>query len=176
MVNTYIDQGDGTTILRITGLTIDGDILVDTADVSLLKKHSWHIKSTTNTNPKGYVAAKISSKTTKLHRFLMEATERLELVDHEDRNPWNNKRNNLRLVNHSQNNRNITKQKNNTSGVTGLYFAKEGLKCKPGWVAQLRVNGKVHMKRFSVNKHGEVEARKLAEAHLRSLQKLYSNF
>ena len=106
----------------------------------------------------------------------MKVTGRLELVDHEDRNPWNNTRTNLRAVNHSQNNRNISKQKNNTSGKTGLYLAKGGLKCKPGWVAQLTVEGKRHMKRFSINKYGEVEAKKLAEAHLKYLHETYNKF
>ena len=45
-------------------------------------------------------------------------------IDHIDNNPLNNKISNLRLTTHQQNQDNKRKQKNNTSGVTGVHWCK----------------------------------------------------
>lgn len=47
-----------------------------------------------------------------------------ELIDHEDRNPANNRRSNLRRSSRTENNRNASLSKNNTSGVSGVSFSK----------------------------------------------------
>jgi hypothetical protein len=47
-------------------------------------------------------------------------------VDHVDTNPLNNKISNLRLTTHGQNQDNKSRQKNNTSGVTGVSWRREG--------------------------------------------------
>jgi hypothetical protein len=51
-------------------------------------------------------------------------------VDHIDMNPLNNKMSNLRLATNQQNNTNKNKQKNNTSGVTGVGWCKSKNKYK----------------------------------------------
>ena len=58
--------------------------------------------------------------------------------DHIDRNPLNNRRNNLRPATISENSYNKSKYKNNTSGVTGVNWNKNSGK----WVAQIQVNNK----------------------------------
>lgn len=60
-----------------------------------------------------------SSNNLNLHRFIMDTPKHLE-VDHIDRNPLNNTRENLRNVTRQTNSYNKGKNKNNTSGYKGV--------------------------------------------------------
>jgi hypothetical protein len=70
----------------------------------------------------------------------------LEEVDHKDLDSLNNRRENLRLATHTQNQWNKRKNKNNTSGYKGVTFDKQTGK----WRAKIQI-GKVieHLGRFS---------------------------
>ncbi len=59
-----------------------------------------------------------------LHRAVMRAKPG-QHVDHRDRNPLNNKKENLRFCTHSQNMKNATKRKNKTSKYIGVSWAKK---------------------------------------------------
>jgi len=59
--------------------------------------------------------------------------------DHIDRNPLDNRRCNLRPATSSQNGYNRDRHKNNTSGYTGVCWARR----KGKWRAQIRVNKKL---------------------------------
>ncbi len=68
-----------------------------------------------------------------------------EYIDHIDRNPLNNKIENLREATNSQNQANISHNKRNTSGFLGVSWESR----KNKWRAQLRVKGKsVHIGLF----------------------------
>lgn len=91
-------------------------------------------------------------------------------IDHIDRNPFNNKIENLRCVSHSVNMRNLSLNKNNTSGVTGVAYKEIYDKRKDylykGWRAEWRgLDGKNCTKLFSVRKYGYDEAFRLACEH-----------
>ena len=60
------------------------------------------------------------------------------LIDHIDNNPLNNRIENLRLCNLSENARNANKRVDNSSGYKGVSWHKQSSK----WVAQITVNGK----------------------------------
>jgi len=60
-----------------------------------------------------------------------------EFVDHKDRNPFNNKIENLRPCTKGENNRNAKIPKSNTSGVKGVTW---NASCRK-WQAQIRFNG-----------------------------------
>ena len=60
-------------------------------------------------------------------------------IDHIDRNPINNRIENLRQVSQVCNSRNTGNRKNNTSGVKGVYWNQIYRK----WIAQIYVNYKV---------------------------------
>ncbi len=62
------------------------------------------------------------------------------LIDHIDRNPSNNKIENLRLANKSQNGLNRTKQANNGSGFKNVNWYKRLKR----WRVQINSNGKTH--------------------------------
>lgn len=51
---------------------------------------------------------------------LVTGGDPVDLIDHKDRNPTNNRFENLRECNHFQNNANHKVKRNNTSGVTGV--------------------------------------------------------
>jgi len=66
-------------------------------------------------------------------------------IDHEDQNPLNEAWENLRDVTNQDNNRNTSLQKNNTSGVMGVYWCKSRKK----WCADIKVNRKkIHIGYF----------------------------
>lgn len=58
-------------------------------------------------------------------------------VDHIDGNPSNNKITNLRVCAHAENQRNMKKHVDNTSGFKGVYWSKQ---CEK-WMAKIVVNG-----------------------------------
>ena len=89
--------------------------------------------------------------------FLQKQNEDTD-VDHLDHNRSNNLVNNLRWVTHSQNMRNKSRQRNNTSGTNGVYLHKNGY-----WVTSWSDDDiKPKTKYFSINKYGNAEAKQLA--------------
>lgn len=105
-----------------------GDIFVDD-DVfeNLILEHKWWPIFDPRAH-KYYVQGSVKSKFCYLHRaiFTMDGYEltRKNIVDHIDRNPLNNQRSNLRLVDYSTNNRNKGMARNNSSGYKGVYYQK----------------------------------------------------
>tara|TARA_R100000995_G_scaffold84711_1_gene64431 strand:+ start:3495 stop:4145 length:651 start_codon:yes stop_codon:yes gene_type:complete len=79
-------------------------------------------------------------------------------VDHKDRNPLNNKIDNLRLATKKENCRNSSMSKNNTSGVTGVHWHK----VKKKWEATITEGKKKYLGIFT-NKEDAIKARKEAE-------------
>ncbi len=118
-------------------------------------------------NKEGYYCVWLSKdnmKTTfRVHRlvgfaFLEKKDEHSE-VDHIDRNRSNNMLDNLRWATKSDNQRNASKRKDNTSGLAGVHYQKD--KCK--WVARWFVGTTGRKtKSFSVSKYGEDQAKQLA--------------
>jgi hypothetical protein len=87
----------------------------------------------------------------------------LKQVDHVNRDGLDNRKSNIREGNGRINANNKRLQKNNKSGIKGVY--RENGK-KPRWVAQwVDKNCKRCKKSFSINKFGEEEAKKLAIEH-----------
>jgi len=110
----------------------------------------------------GHLAASISGKRYLLHRLAFLYVEGYmpeNEVDHIDRNPGNNKWDNLREVSHLCNMRNCKCDKRNTSGITGIYWAKERNK----WYAQIRILGKNLYLGYFVDKLDAAKARWEAE-------------
>lgn len=85
----------------------------------------------------------VKQYTLHLHRVVMERVlgrELLptELVDHWDNDGLNNRRGNLRLADHTQNQGNRRKNRNNSSGYKGVSWHKRVQK----WLAKLDYQGK----------------------------------
>ncbi len=74
-----------------------------------------------------------------LHDLILRNVKRKKYtVDHKDRNPLNNQRSNLRTASFAQNNVNKEKRSDNTSGYTGVFWAKYNKK----WRGLLGFEGK----------------------------------
>jgi HNH endonuclease/AP2 domain len=91
--------------------------LVDDADFEWLDQWKW----TFNSN--GYAFRLKRPTYIFMHRLLMDFPE-YNQVDHINGDRLDNQRHNLRIVSRLQNNRNRNFQRNNTSGVIGVYLDK----------------------------------------------------
>jgi|688.fasta_scaffold108618_2 hypothetical protein len=97
-------------------------------------------RNATTVRPDGYVKITVNGRQCYAHRLAwLYMTDTLPaIIDHIDRNPSNNKFNNLRAVTRSQNQHNRIKQRNNTSGYKGVVFFKRAKR----WRAAIFVNSK----------------------------------
>lgn len=98
------------------------NITVSPEDMHLLEQYKWYVGKNRKTG-KLYVFTNIDGKKVYLHRLIMNARKG-ELVDHKDRNPLNNKRNNLRIVTHAENSQNIGTSARSRTGQRGVFFEK----------------------------------------------------
>ncbi len=80
--------------------------------------------------------------------YIHEKFPTMEL-DHKDQNRSNNAIDNLRLITRQGNNRNHSRQANNTSGYVGVHLCKETGK----WRAMIKVDGK----NISLGRHIELK-------------------
>ncbi|MPM14180.1 hypothetical protein SDC9_60540 [bioreactor metagenome] len=109
---------------------------MDSDDVALISSRYWYV------GHDGYVmSVNKNDRTILLHRFLLNPTGE-QHVDHIDRNPSNNTRNNLRLCSRSENAMNKYPQSNNKSGIIGVWFSSTSNK----WAASIKLNQKtIHL-------------------------------
>ena len=86
----------------------------------------------------GYWFISIDNQKQRAHRlaFLFVHGVVPKYIDHIDHDPLNNRIDNLRGVTHKQNCRNQVIRKNNSSGVTGVYWRKDINR----WAAQIMVD------------------------------------
>ena len=98
----------------------------------------------------GYCSIQFKRKIYRAHRlayFIYHGVDPLEKqIDHIDGNRFNNKIDNLRLATNSQNLRNRSFQKNNKTGIIGVYWCNTYKK----WVARITYKNKmVFLGRFN---------------------------
>ena len=100
---------------------------------------------------RGYVRVGISGETYAVHRIIFAMRHGIELspdieIDHIDKNPSNNRIDNLRLATTSQNMHNRAKSRNSTSGYKGAFWNKRDRK----WRAQITLKNKqLHLGYFN---------------------------
>ena len=126
--------------------------LVDDSDYQSIASHSW----SAYISPKKriwYASARINGKTVILSRFIMGNPPNME-VDHINGNGLDNRRINLRVVTHSQNCKNRSKNFNSRSRFKGVVFHKHRGK----WWARIQSDGK----KYSLGLHETEEAAALA--------------
>ena len=112
-------------------------------------------------NDKGYVmysGTKDGLNNKRLHRIIMDDPDG-EFIDHINRDPLDNRRDNLRIVTQQENNMNLSMRKTNKSGIAGVYWYKNRNK----WVAEIRYKyKKIHLGYFD-NLEAAAKVREEAE-------------
>ena len=102
---------------------------VDLECIEVLKQYKWHMLGQ-------YVSSIINGTEVLLHRFLMSPSDDME-VDHINRDKLDNRRDNLRICTHQENDWNKLAGVRNKSGYSGV---KENGKGK--WIASIIINKK----------------------------------
>jgi len=101
----------------------------DLEDYDMIKEYCWGIR-------KGRIATTMKNgKSIEIHKLFIGDVEEGFEIDHIDRNPLNNCRNNLRVVTHKNNTHNASLGRNNTSGFKGVGINKRNGK----WRAYIRI-------------------------------------
>ena len=132
---------------------------IDDEDFNRVSQYEWWIGS------QGYPRTVIDSKIVKLHIFLFGPPEQGLIWDHEDRNPLNNHRKNLRQVTPSFNGLNRGYNKNNTSGVKGVILCYTSAN-RPVWLARIQINKKQIRLGLCETKEEAMKLRLMAEMEL----------
>ena len=117
-------------------LTKGFESLVDDSDFDQVSQWKWCYSGYEN----GYAVRKPRidgrSKTIYLHRFIVNAPIGME-VDHINGDRLDNRRSNLRVCTRQQNNKNVRKHCDNTSGFKGVFWEKRRKK----WYSKIRESG-----------------------------------
>lgn len=112
--------------------------LVDDADFEYINQWKW---CATQCGNKIYAMRKQFNdgveKNIKMHRQILNITNRRIHVDHKDENGLNNQRINIRQATPSQNAANRGVSKRNATGLKGVSWSKVAKK----WLAQIKSNG-----------------------------------
>ena len=130
---------------------VRGYALIDDDDFELVSNYNWNITSN------GY-AQTTSRPKTFLHRMINKTPAGM-LTDHINRNKLDNRKENLRSANKSQNAINTGMRKTNTSGYTGVSWNKNEKK----WESHITRNYKKITLGLFKNIFDAVESRKKAE-------------
>lgn len=127
--NYYSDCDDGKSVEVIATNGIK--FYIDKSDEALVRLKKWSVCK----DKKGFMSVLAADKTM-LYRWIVNVPKGFE-IDHIDMDRLNNRRSNLRICTHQQNQINQGLQSNNTSGVAGVRFVKR----KNKFQARIKVSG-----------------------------------
>ena len=116
--------------------------LIDLDCIDLIKNDHWYLTSA------NYMMGK---KSDLYHKLIIDSN----IVDHINRNSLDNRKCNLRPATSSQNQINRSRQKNNTSGVIGVYFCNTRKK----WKAILEKDGEMLIRKYCDSKEEAIKTR-----------------
>lgn len=129
--------------------------MISDEDYEKVSEHSWCV----------YIngaQCTIKNKRVTLHRFIANA-EKGDIVDHINGNIYDNRRENLRIVDRSLNAFNWHKSRNPKSGMRGIYSTdwvwSDDKTITRYWTAEITINKKKHRKTFK-DKAKAIEFRK----------------
>ena len=134
------------------------EILLDDEDYNKIQKDFNNLNWSITKNHNGlYAQKRVNKKNIYLHRYIMNNPN--GIVDHINHNTLDNRKENLRITNNSNNLRNGNIRKNNKSGINGVYYDKKRNK----YSASIKVNYKnIFLGRFKTLEEA-IKIRKQAE-------------
>ena len=115
---------------------------IDLDCIDLIKSDHWYLTSA------NYMMGKEKGL---FHKLLINS----KIVDHINRDTLDNRKDNLRGATSSQNQINRSKQRNNKSGVTGVYYCNT----KKKWKAILEKEGAILIRKYFDNKEDAIKCR-----------------
>ena len=127
---------------------------IDADDFYKIKNYCWRESKSRSTDVLKRICTTIGNKTVYMHQIIG-----FKGCDHEDRNEFNNRKYNLRQCTNSQNSANRNLQRNNTSGIIGVYWNAKREK----WVAQITFGQARKTLGYSVQKEEAIKLRLNAE-------------
>jgi hypothetical protein len=129
----------------------------DLEDYDKIKDYAWHCS---NKDGRKYMTCK-RDNIYYIHKIIMKSSGD-EYVDHKNRDTLDNRKINLRITTNQQNSMNCSLSKNNTSGVTGVYWDKT----RRRWTANIKYNYKdIYIGRYK-KKEDAIVARLEKEAEI----------
>lgn len=137
---------------------------IDIEDIEKISSYRWFMKKD------GRVVSNVTSLNMgvshiRLHLLIMGINDfdlTHKLIDHIDKNPLNNRKTNLRIVNAQENISNRNTQKNSVTGVSGVIIKKDGSK----YVAQIKYKRKMIRLVYTNDFDLAVKTRLIEEARL----------
>ena len=128
-------------------------VYIDLDDIEGVQKYKWCLSNT------GYdITRTTNNEYVLMHRFITNCPDNL-VVDHINHNKLDNRKCNLRTCTSQENNKNIGRRCDNSSGITGVYWDKRRNK----WYGQICINGKKKFLGYYTTKEEAIETRKQAE-------------
>lgn len=116
------------------GFFDDGEeFYFDKEDFELICNYRWY-------KTKGYIKSTDNSSgaSIAMHRLVLKNLSESDVVDHINRNPLDNRKQNLRICSQADNAKNRGTYKNNCSGHAGVFFDKKSNK----WIAYINCDKK----------------------------------
>jgi hypothetical protein len=142
--------------IKLVALTKGQVTTIDAIEYARVMEINWH--SLWNKSTKTYYA-RASHAGQLLHRFILGITDPKIEVDHWNGDSLDNRRENLRIVNRSQNRQNRGAYKNSKSGQAGVVWHKRDEK----WEAYINAFGKRISLGYFKEKQPAIDRRKAAE-------------
>ena len=160
VLNEYVEHDNYYELHIINTRNLEASSKIDKEDYPKVSQYRWTLS--VHGNDIRVVASSKDLNRIGLHQFILpNATD--NVIDHINRNPLDNRKENLRIVSRSVNSTNAKERTESKSGVRGVYRreARPGI-AKASWVCEWSCEGKRHSKSFSIDKYGENEAFRLA--------------
>lgn len=137
----------------------NSEFYFDTENLPLIKSRSWYKDKDGYLVSCYYYAGR--RRFVRFHRIVMNAKEN-EIIDHINHKRTDNRKCNLRVCKHTENDYNRSLYATNTSGVSGVYYDKKRKK----WIANITYNHRrIFIGRF-LHKEEAVKARLAKEVEL----------
>ena len=150
IIKNEVIKKDGYSVMLVKHKNLIIEVLIDNEDVEkVINVGSWHaIYDKTLAIPNFYLCHRdVGKPCLKLHRFIMNCPKDKE-VDHINHNTLDNRKENLKVCSHFENQQNLRSKK---SEQTGVYYRTR--RNKSFWVANISKNGKKYSKDFDTKEN-----------------------